>query len=914
MKISRKILTGLGLVLVAIVSFVSLQGRAVAAPLTTDQLDNATYKLISKAEIDGTIGGKTIKFMDISPDDTNHNFKPSDKTLFCDGTLLGSGGESNSLKGITLDTNFSDISKLGGNAISALVNLNYLDSTGTCLVYQNSLIFTKQADGSFVAKEQPAGSDTTQTADSQTCEANSGGSALAWINCPLLTAASDAITGQDGQGGLLGYFEDQLSFSVSKDLGPTATQNQVKVTWGIFKNIATAILVVVMLIMVYSQATGAGPFEAYTTRKMLPRLVAIAILMQLSWVVLAWVIDIFNDLGTGLADLMYAPFGGSSNLTIFSLLSHAGLGDTGAVIINWVGIMALLTIGLAALPLVSIFALGAAAALFTAFMVLIFRKVIIILCLITAPIALAAYLLPGANRYWKLWQDNFIKVLAMFPLIVALVAAGRIFAYITATAGSNSVLISFIFIIVGFFGPLFLLPKAFKWGGTLMAAGGGAIAGAMSRVGSKDSFLGKGVHGYAERWQGARAKQYNPQAGLRNRTLRRIQSGHILPTERSRRLTIASGNQWAKERTDEAEALVGRSYEKALTNGYDLYDMDEDGNFVRVERARRRDANGNYLDKDKNIVDKENAAYIDADGGVVNKDRAAFMRGNEIVKDFKDADKEIVSDKKQATSVRLRGVAAGKQALLDIAGNEARNDAENRAAQAAHKQLLDTSSWIETQSARIQTGKNAGKRQTEVETFRDTLENSPQHYSATIRSRPDMAPDVIESAEGRLGYTYDQAYEVATPERRKALVKALDHERLKMTLERLGPDAVPSLHFGLFEDIAKQGDSDLSQLLANRLQTFRDSGTTVGSNAIGSLTGQHMQAKVEAALRYAPGSPKLEAFLPGRSSGPPPSGRSTPGGSTPPAGIVIPPTYRPQAPRDESDEGGGGIDIPHEDS
>lgn len=872
MKMTKKFFTGLVLAFAVILALALSRHAFASGPITSDQLDKATYKIVNAAEIDGSIGGMNVQFFDNNPLDGTHNFKPKDKTLFCDGTLFGNNGLGSSVKGITLDTSFSDITKTGGNSINAAIIFDYLDASGNCQTYQNTLTFIKQSNGSFTASQQPAGSTTTQTTDNSTCEANSGGFTLAWVTCPLLTAAGDAITGPDGQGGLLGYFEDQLSFSVSKDLGSSTSQDQVKVTWGIFKNIATAVLVIVMLLMVYSQATGAGPFEAYTTRKMLPRLIAIAILMQLSWVVLAWVLDIFNDLGSGLSDLMYAPFGGSSNLTIFSLLSHAGLGTPGAIIINWVGIIALLTIGVAAAPTVLLFALGAAAALLTAFFVLIFRKIIIILCLITAPIALAAYLLPGAQRYWKLWYDNLLKVLAMYPLIVALIAAGRIFAYIVSTQNNGGVLVSFIFIIVGFFGPLFMLPKAFKWGGTLMSAGGSAISGAVEKFAGKDSGLGKGVHGYAERWQGAKAKQYNPQAGLRNRTLRRIQSGHILPTERSRRLTIASGNKWASERSEEAEALVDRSYEKALSNGYDLADMDDDGNFIRVERAQRRDHNGNYLDAKDNIVAKENAAYIDSEGNIVDKAHAAYLAKNgRVVKDLKDAEKQIVASKEEASSIKLTGVAAGKQALLDIAGNEAKTDAENRAAQSAHKKLLDTSSWIETQSARIQVGKNAGKRQSEVETFRDTLENSSQHYSATIRSRPDLAPDVIESAQGRLGYTYDQAYEADNTDatrdasgltRRQRMVKALDRERLETTLKRLGPDAVPNLHFGFFEDIAKQGDSELSGLLANRLQAFKDSGTTVGANAIGSLTGQQMQAKVESALKFAPGSPALARFTP----------------------------------------------------
>src|SRR6185503_19574719 len=107
------------------------------------------------------------------------------------------------------------------------------------------------------------------------------------------------------------------------------------------------------------------------------------------------------------------------------------------------------------------------------------------------PLAFIAWVLPGMDRYWKLWKDNFIKMLLMFPMIMALLAAGRIFASITA--GNSGVMeIQFsvahlgplpvpyvasvtsfadlIIIIAAFFAPYFLLPQTYKWGGAAMGS------------------------------------------------------------------------------------------------------------------------------------------------------------------------------------------------------------------------------------------------------------------------------------------------------------------------------------------------------------------------------------------------------------------------------------------------------------
>jgi hypothetical protein len=110
---------------------------------------------------------------------------------------------------------------------------------------------------------------------------------------------------------------------------------------------------------------------------------------------------------------------------------------------------------------------------------------------------------------------------------------------------------------------------------------------------------------------------------------------------------------------------------------------------------------------------------------------------------FKDSDGQEKTEKEWR---------AGKLALLDLAGNSYKTDTQKRAARQAVRQLLDTSSWIELQGNKISAGPNKGRRISEVDAFRDALSTSPEHYSATIRSRPDLAPDVIESAESSSRY------------------------------------------------------------------------------------------------------------------------------------------------------------------
>jgi hypothetical protein len=64
---------------------------------------------------------------------------------------------------------------------------------------------------------------------------------------------------------------------------PVATNNGAYKAWTVIKDLATTVLIIILLVMVFSQAAGTGVFEAIQVRKILPRLVIAVIAMQLSW-------------------------------------------------------------------------------------------------------------------------------------------------------------------------------------------------------------------------------------------------------------------------------------------------------------------------------------------------------------------------------------------------------------------------------------------------------------------------------------------------------------------------------------------------------------------------------------------------------------------------------------------------------
>jgi hypothetical protein len=308
------------------------------------------------------------------------------------------------------------------------------------------------------------------------CEANYTGPAheLTWLWCPLLRGIDSMFNT------IYHTIQGQLSICTGPVSSTTGDKEDCNVlftpgvekSWTIFRDISTALLVIVMLIMVFGQAISAGPFDAYTVRKMLPRLAAAAILIQISWFLLLFFVDLSNDLGNGIQSLMLVPFGGAGKLAFDNQIANVGVG-AGAVTLASAAVFTGAVLAFSGITIFGWLLIGASAILsvIVGLLVILFRQMLIIMAVMLAPIAFIAYILPGTERYWKLWKDNFIKLLTMFPLIMAMIAGGKIFAYVGSTSsGGSTSFLGLIVVLVGFVGPLWFLPKTFKWGGELFGA------------------------------------------------------------------------------------------------------------------------------------------------------------------------------------------------------------------------------------------------------------------------------------------------------------------------------------------------------------------------------------------------------------------------------------------------------------
>ena len=236
---------------------------------------------------------------------------------------------------------------------------------------------------------------------------------IGWLVCPAIsfmaTIADNAFK----------FLSDSF---LSIDTSELSTTSATYRAWSTMRNIANVAFVIAFLFIIFSQLTGQG-IANYGIKKMLPRLVIAAILVNVSYFICQIAVDLSNILGYSL-NQVFTSIGGS--LPANNDTNIAG-NESG----NWVGITAAVIGGvgiawaLGASVLIPLL-LGAVIALVMVFIILILRQMLIILLIVVAPIAFVAFLLPNTEQWFTKWRKMFVALLLVFPTIGLLFGASSL--------------------------------------------------------------------------------------------------------------------------------------------------------------------------------------------------------------------------------------------------------------------------------------------------------------------------------------------------------------------------------------------------------------------------------------------------------------------------------------------------------
>ena len=391
------------------------------------------------------------------------------KIVQADGSVVATNYYS---KTKTKDDSIYHKPKIGGTLADPATSVTCGDLVG--LVNDGASQYAKWAKANPDTKDATTqdGDEASEAGEAEpTCGSVVDG--IGWIVCPVL----DAMGGfNDWAWGLV---KSLLKVNPLKLGGPTKTDaNQVLYdVWSLLLNFANVVLVIIFLLIIYGQVTGG--MSNYNVKKMLPKLLLMAVAVNLSFYIVAILVDIFNILGSALYDTISAMTKGVKDDISWGQLVGLIVGaSTGA---GAVGIgLAVAGGAKAALILAVPTALMALLGFITALLTLVVRQALIPLLAVLAPLAFAAAILPNTEHWFKKWWSMLISMLALYPMAALLFAGVQLSARIVASDEANWFTTLIALLMMG--APLFLLPFLARQTGPMLGKLNGAMNGLAGKL------------------------------------------------------------------------------------------------------------------------------------------------------------------------------------------------------------------------------------------------------------------------------------------------------------------------------------------------------------------------------------------------------------------------------------------------
>lgn len=288
---------------------------------------------------------------------------------------------------------------------------------------------------------------------------------IGWIMCPALeffAKLNDQV---------FGIIQNWLYVNPFYADGGTNKTDASYQVWMQMRDVANVIFVLVFMVIVYSYLSNQG-ISQYSIKKMTPRLIITALLVNTSFYICALGVDISNVAGDSVYKIVHNVSQevntGISEFSNWETVTH------GVVMVGGALAASIITIAnLAALVPILVLAM---LALVTTFVVLLLRQALIILLVVVSPIAFAMFLLPNTKKWFDRWRSTFVTLLLLYPA-VALIFAGSYFAsrIVTMNATENGQVLLAIFALGIQTIPLFMTPLLIKISGGVLSGFAGVI-------------------------------------------------------------------------------------------------------------------------------------------------------------------------------------------------------------------------------------------------------------------------------------------------------------------------------------------------------------------------------------------------------------------------------------------------------
>lgn len=413
------------------------------------------------------------------------------------------------------------------------------------------------------------------------CMQNAG--ALGWAICPLMYGTRDAANGlfQYAVSPLLRVHESVLTGLSSSSNSPMYQ------AWSFFRNVANIMFVIAMLFVIFSQITGFG-IDNYGIKKILPKLIVTAIIVNFSYIICGIFVDLSNIIGEGIKNILESVAGSTTTATeklgdnvvgVINTLIGAlaavgaaagGLTIAGAAISNAVVSGSLLTVIFPILAFVG----SALMAGFFAMLMLGLRQALIIIMIVISPVAFVLYAIPNTNGLFKKWFQLFKTLLMLFPVFCFMVGGGFLVSNIIIKGSKDF----FMTIIGGLISiaPYFAVPSMTK---NAMKGFDGAIAG-LGTLQQKANNAGTSINKKITNSDAMKDSMQNAQIGKMQRYV-----------DKYRGTDVSKLQPWQKRRLSSAVGFLNKDGRKTAAIGAAMKEYDYNNSQENVDRINTAEMN-----------------------------------------------------------------------------------------------------------------------------------------------------------------------------------------------------------------------------------------------------------------------------------------------------------------------------------
>lgn len=634
------------------------------------------------------------------------------------------------------------------------------------------------SDATNILKNTPSPSELDREATNCTKDASGWG----WFACGLNKAA----------GGITAFVYPKIQELMMTDpaIFEAATMHTA---WSRFQIFANIILVIIIMVMIVSQITGMG-ISNYGIKKNLPRVVAMVLVLNLSFFLCRMAIDIANIIGDGIgavfdgltaaakAKIDFDALADGSSKTLMTAKIIGGGVITG--ISAFFATKTALASGQSITLLIMTALLAAIIGLLMLLTIIQLRKALIIILTVTSPVAVLLYVLPGTKKLFNQWFGLFKGLLFAYPVCALLVKGGNFASMILTAAmgvanedGSPN-FFTMIIAVAASIVPIFLIPNMIiKSAGALGAKLQGLarkLSGSLSG-GLRNSKIGQRLD------RGAKERSNRMKAGI-NRNGDKAKLGRLTRSrserqrmdaakraQQDRALHRSESNAGEMANYEEMEQIANAKEEELASYGKDqmkdkvieILEGDGDASTIAAELSGAI-KHWNTVN-DKNDADEVVAGYLDSLG---DDARSQELRREVARKRLSDSD-GILKAKHGAMRQYYRALASDTAPTGDAARwrTQLKDENGNPVKDDDGKDIYTSNQWVDSllKSDSFNAEWLAGVSRPQSEQLQTYMETAAKAVSPNT---PEWAR--VEENKRQIATTYAQmkttkAYQKATP-------------------------------------------------------------------------------------------------------------------------------------------------------